>query len=569
MIPNYPVDGMEDWGIIIYEESKVVYDESKDPTFRRRKVASLVAHEITHQWFGNFITPSWWSDLWLSEGFAVFFQEYFLNKIFEDWRTMDLLVTGPIHESLSLDIGLMDSIKLNLHNLDHGTLFGNEVYKKAPAILRMLYHVVGDEVFRKGITKYFVTKQYMAVTSDNLWSAIQSAKNEASWVPHMRDQKFKIKEVMDTWITQNRYPVLYVTINYETGEMYITQQCVRATECINNKWWIPISYTDQSFLAFSNTMPNNWLKPDETLRVQINTRGWIIVNLQQTAYCRVYYDITNLERIIRYLNSEKYTKIHVLNRAQILDDAFAFLLENQLDSSVFMSLINYLRRERDYVAWRPMFRILAQFFNYFSLPESKSFKSHMVEIFDGVLQHVGYEENPDDDDITKMLRLDALKWACIVGHVECKKKAAVKLSEHLADPDTHKVPQWWQDWTYCFGLAVANRTTWDKMMELYQRTSDKKLWKTLNCAENPDNIINYLNITASNTTLFSNLEHAFIFNFILQNHARNDLVLDYILTKFDNIKPRLFPTSLTIKNIISNVFSNEQISKVDFIILDI
>ncbi|XP_071561430.1 aminopeptidase N-like [Temnothorax nylanderi] len=562
IIPNYPVDGMEDWGIIIYDESKVVYDESKDPTFRRRKVASLVAHEITHQWFGNFITPSWWSDLWLSEGFAVFFQEHFLNKIFEDWRTMDLLVTGPIHESLSLDIGLMDSIKLNLHNLDHGTLFGNEVYKKAPAILRMLYHVVGDEVFRRGITKYFVTKQYMAVTSDDLWSAIQSAKNKASWVPYMRDQKFKIKEVMDTWTTQNRYPVLNVTINYETGEMYITQQCVRATESINNKWWIPISYTDQSFLDFSNTMPNNWLKPDKTLRVQINTRGWIIVNLQQTAYCRVYYDITNLERIIRYLNSEEYTKIHVLNRAQIIDDAFAFLLENQLDSTVFMNLINYLRRERDYVPWRPMFRILAQFFNYFSLPESKSFKSHMVEIFDGVLQHVGYEENPDDDDITKMLRLNALKWACTVGHVECKRRAAVKLSEHLADPDTHKVPQWWQDWTYCFGLAVANRTTWDKMMELYQRTSDKKLWKTLNCAEKPDNIINYLNVIASNTTLFSNLEHAFIFNFILQNHARNDLILDYILTKFDNIKPRLFPTSLTIKNIISNVFSNEQISKV-------
>ncbi|XP_077274362.1 aminopeptidase N-like isoform X4 [Temnothorax americanus] len=538
MIPNYPVDGMEHWGIIIYDESKVVYDESKDPTFRRRNVASLVAHEITHQWFGNFITPSWWSDLWLSEGFAAFFQEYFLDKIFEDWRSMDFFVTGPIHESLSLDIGLRDSIKLNLHNLDHGTLFGNEVYKKAPAILRMLYHVVGDEVFRRGITKYFVTKQYMAVTPDDLWSDIQSAKNEASWVPHMRDQNFGIKEVMDTWINQDRYPVLNVTINYETGEMYITQQCVRATESINNKWWIPISYTDQSFLAFSNTMPNNWLKPDETLRVQINTRGWIIVNLQQTAYCRVYYDTTNLERIIRYLNSEEYTKIHVLNRAQIIDDAFAFVLENQLDGSVFMNLISYLGRERDYVPWRPMFRILAQFFNYFSLPESKSFKSHMVKIFDGVLQHVGYEENPDDDDITKMLRLDALKWACTVGHAECKRRAAVKLSEHLADPDTHKIPQWWQDWTYCFGLAVANRTTWDKMLELYQRTSDKKLWKTLNCAENPDNIINYLNITASNTTLFSNLEHAFIFNFILQNHARNDLVLDYILKKFDNIKPR-------------------------------
>ncbi|XP_071633987.1 uncharacterized protein [Temnothorax longispinosus] len=227
-----------------------------------------------------------------------------------------------------------------------------------------------------------------------------------------------------------------------------------------------------------------------------------------------------------------------------------------------MNLINYLRRERDYVAWRPMFRILGRNKKYFSLPESKGFKSHMVGIFDKLLEHVGYEEHPDDDDITKMLRLDVTKWAFTVGHTECKRRAAVKLSEHLADPNTHKVPQWWHHWTYCFGLAVANKTTWDKMMELYQQTSDKKLWKTLNCAENPDIINTYLRITASNTTLFNHEQHALIFNLILKAHARNDLVLDYILTNFNFIYPRLFPINITIKNIILNVFSNEQLSKV-------
>ncbi|TGZ49916.1 Aminopeptidase N [Temnothorax longispinosus] len=83
------------------------------------------------------------------------------GQIFEDWRTMDFFVTGAIHDCLHLDIGLLDSVTLNLHDtLDNDILFGDEVYKKASAILRMLYHAVGDEVFRKGIIKYFVTKQY-------------------------------------------------------------------------------------------------------------------------------------------------------------------------------------------------------------------------------------------------------------------------------------------------------------------------------------------------------------------------------------------------------------------------
>ncbi|XP_024875506.1 aminopeptidase N-like [Temnothorax curvispinosus] len=561
MVPNYPNASMGDWGIIIYQESKVVHDDSKDPTFQKKNVAFYVAYEIAHQWFGNFITPFWWTDMWLNEGFAVFFQAYFLDKTFEEWRTMDFFVTGAMHHALHLDNGLLGSVTLNLYDNDtlDNQLFVDQVLEKAPAILRMLHHTVGDEVFRKGITKYFATKKYMAVTPDDLWSVIQRAKDEASYVPSMRDQKFRIKEVMNTWIVQNRYPVLNVTMNYKTGEVAITQKCFRATEDINNKWWIPISYTDESFPDFSNTMPNNWLKPDETLRVQINTSDWIIVNLQQTAYCRVYYDTVIMERIIYYLSSQEYRNIHVLNRAQIIDDAYAFLLEDQLDSSVFMNLINYLKRERDYVAWRPMFRILRRNQKYFSLPESKGFKSYMVEIFDGILQHVGYEENFDDDDLTKILRLEATKWACTVGHAECKRSAAVKLSKHFADPDTHKVPQWWHDWTYCFGLAVANKTTWNKMLELYHRTSDKKLLKTLiNCAENPDIIISYLNITA----LFNHEQHALIFNLILENHVRNNLVLDYILANFDFIYPRLHSTTLTIHNIIQNVFSNEQLSKV-------
>ncbi|XP_077274293.1 aminopeptidase N-like isoform X2 [Temnothorax americanus] len=577
MVPDYPTASMGDWGIIIYQESQVVYDGNKDPTFQGRNVAFYVAYEIAHQWFGNFITPLWWIHMWLIDGFAVYFQMYFLEKFtigFEHLRSTDLFVTGAMHHALHLDVGLLGSVTLKLYENDTlgNQLFVDQVLEKAPAILRMLHHAVGDEVFRKGIIKYFATKQYSAVTPDDFWSAIQSAKDEAyySYVPSMRDQEFRIKDVMDTWIIQNRYPVLNVTMNHHTGEVTITQNRFHATEDINNKWWIPISYTDENSPDFSNTAPISWLKPDdETLRVQIHTLGtkvgygWIIVNLQQTAYCRVYYDTRIYERIITYLASQRHTKIHVLNRAQIIDDAYAFLLEDQIDSYIFINLMQYYKWERDYVAWRPMFRILKWNEKYFSLPESKGFKLYMVDIFNGVLQHVGYEENPYDHDFTKLLRLDATKWACTIGHAECKRSAAVKVSEHLADPDTHKVPQWWQDWTYCFGLAIANRTTWDKMMELYQRTSDKELLKNLNCAENPDIINNYLHITASNTTLFKDQDHVFIFNLILENHARNDLVLDYILANFNNITPRLLAATQVIFNISQNVYSNEQLSKVN------
>lgn len=62
----------------------------------------------------------------------------------------------------------------------------------------------------------------------------------------------------------------------------------------------------------------------------------------------------------------------------------------------------------------------------------------MIELFDILLLKIGYEDKPHDDDLTVVTRVDVLKFACIFGHVKCKAMAAIKLSEHLEDPKTHK-----------------------------------------------------------------------------------------------------------------------------------
>jgi len=57
---------------------------------------------------------------------------------------------------------------------------------------------------------------------------------------------------------------------------------------------------------------------------------------------------------------------------------------------------------------------------------------------DGLLRNVGYEEDPNEDDIIKLRRFRVTKWACIVGNLECKRMATAKLDHHLADTDAHK-----------------------------------------------------------------------------------------------------------------------------------
>lgn len=75
-VPDFAAGAMENWGLVTYREIRMLYDEKESSVLAQQSVASVIVHEITHMWFGNLVTPEWWSYLWLSEAFARFFQYF-------------------------------------------------------------------------------------------------------------------------------------------------------------------------------------------------------------------------------------------------------------------------------------------------------------------------------------------------------------------------------------------------------------------------------------------------------------------------------------------------------------
>ncbi|KAI7998266.1 Aminopeptidase M1 [Camellia lanceoleosa] len=77
---------MENYGLITYRESELLYDNLYSTAVNKQRVAIVVTHEVAHQWFGNLVTMEWWTHLWLNEGFATWVSYLVTDTLFLEWE---------------------------------------------------------------------------------------------------------------------------------------------------------------------------------------------------------------------------------------------------------------------------------------------------------------------------------------------------------------------------------------------------------------------------------------------------------------------------------------------------
>ena len=94
---------MENWGLITYRETSLLYSDDETSVEGKQWIATVVAHELAHQWFGNLVTMAWWNDLWLNEGFASWMEYQGVDHIQPEWRMGDQFLVDVVVPALDLD----------------------------------------------------------------------------------------------------------------------------------------------------------------------------------------------------------------------------------------------------------------------------------------------------------------------------------------------------------------------------------------------------------------------------------------------------------------------------------
>ena len=155
-IPDFASGAMENWGLITYRESYLLYEPGVSTARNKQSVASVISHELAHQWFGNLVTMKWWDDLWLNEGFASYVEYLGVNEVEPEMKIMDQFTSSEIHRAFKLDC-LENSHPINVpinHPDDISDAFDAISYSKGSSIIRMMDHFLSTSTFRKALTNY-------------------------------------------------------------------------------------------------------------------------------------------------------------------------------------------------------------------------------------------------------------------------------------------------------------------------------------------------------------------------------------------------------------------------------
>ncbi|MBI4376260.1 MAG: ERAP1-like C-terminal domain-containing protein [Elusimicrobia bacterium] len=155
LIPSFQYGGMEHPGVVYFNESKLLLEESATRKDELRR-AELIAHEMAHMWFGNLVTMRWFDDVWLKEVFANFLAAKSVDPFFSDidHRLRFLMGHHPGAYAVDRTEGTHPILQ-GLDNLNEaGSLYGSIIYLKAPIVMRQLEALLGAERLREGLRRY-------------------------------------------------------------------------------------------------------------------------------------------------------------------------------------------------------------------------------------------------------------------------------------------------------------------------------------------------------------------------------------------------------------------------------
>lgn len=295
-LPDFSSGAMENWGLITYRESCLLADPELTPESSRRFIATVIAHELSHQWFGNLVTMQWWNDLWLNESFANMMEYVAIDTLQPNWHMWEDFATNEVTAALRRDsLDGVQSVQADVNHPDEiSTLFDPAiVYAKGGRLLVMVRKLIGEETFRAGLKSYFEKFAYKNTVGNDLWQELESASGQP------------IINLMNAWISQPGLPVVSVSNSHDAAILSQERFFIGEHQPSDALWPIPL---------FANQPLDVKILDQKETTVSIEKP--LQLNCGLSAHFVTKYDESTREYLLKNI-----TELPTLDKICILQDA--------------------------------------------------------------------------------------------------------------------------------------------------------------------------------------------------------------------------------------------------------
>lgn len=458
---------MENYGLIIYSQSKL--ENSKN--IISKSLIETMAHEIGHQYFGNLVTPSWWSYTWLSEGFASFFDHFIPSLIWPEDEYWIEDFFNIKNEVFHYDTEENEAKALNFkpsRNEEIFSKFDLISYEKGSCLIKMLREVMTQSTFVKSLRYFLINNPFGSVDPESFHKSVQKAYDE-----DFLDLKLNFSEFLSPWEEQTGYPTIEVT---KTDGKFILKQ-----KNFEKLFPIPISYATKLIPDFSSTKVRI-LMENQTIEIA-DESDWIIINVGLGGYYKVNYDPNIEESIIKSLKKD-YQVLPPVHRAQLLRDMKYSLDNDSLSVKNLLDMINLLDNESHLMVWN-------QFIPINEILSKKLFGSSLMVVYQELVQKI---------TSTRLQKLDKMSKDLIekVSEISCKSLNEKCLESHLKNLAMF-IQGGKEEFNLCHALRLANQTIHTIIIKrLFSETDETKRFKMiqdLGCSLNQGILDNFLYLT--------------------------------------------------------------------------
>ena len=418
-LPDFSAGAMENWGLVTYREAYLLLDPDNTALETKQRVATVIAHELAHQWFGDLVTMKWWDDLWLNESFANMMEYVATDALEPDWHIWETFQTSEASMALQRDAtDGVQSVHVQVEDpAEIDSIFdGAIVYAKGARMLVMARALVGDDALRAGLKQYFINHKYGNAKGDDLWNALADASG------------MQVGDIMHSWLEQPGYPV--VTAAVVDGQLTLSQQqfFIGEGEEVGRQWQIPLN---SNYEAAPAIMKDQAVTVGDYAKLRDASGQPFRLNVGNNSHFIVKYDQTLLDDILAHVDD-----LTAIDQLQLLQDLRLLAEGRQISYAAVVPLLSRFAASHSTVVNAALYQVAGNL-RKFVTPDSDEEK-HLQTLFDQLsaaqVKRLGWlpqAGESNDDQLTRPYVLSAALYA--------KNSAAVLAAHELFEGNRDKL----------------------------------------------------------------------------------------------------------------------------------